>query len=266
MLRDIFLECNMSQVELTVPRSYAELSIKQVKYIAHLQLSGETAENICTKCFIGFSGIRPVAKVNDIYFFVKKKMKGFFSITSDQVAFFSKKMDWVNKSYAGIQPPQIGRYLPCDKYMRDTNFIQYLEAENYYQAYLFKKEDVFLHKLMAVLYQRGDKYNNSRIDKLAKYFKRRPMFEKHITLMWMVGLKTYFARKYKFLFARTSAEDGEDDQEALPDMAEIINNQLRILTEGDVTKRKLVLSTNTVDALSELNEKCREYLELKNKK
>lgn len=253
------------KVELTVPRSYAELSTKQVKYIARLQLSGETAENICTKCFIRFSSIRPVARVGEINFFLKKKVKGFFSMTTEEVAYFSKKMDWVNKNYVGIQPMNSGRYKPCDKVMRDTNFIQYIEAENYYQAYLHKKDDQYLYKLMAVLFQPGNKYNNLKVSKLSKYFKYRPQIEKHITLMWMVGIKTYFARKYKFLFSRISG-DGQDEEETLPDMAEIINNQLRILTEGDITKRKLVLSSNTVDALSELNEKCREYQQLKNKK
>lgn len=253
------------KVELTVPRSYAELSHKQVKYIAQLQLSGETAENICTKCLIRFSGIRPVARVGEIHFFVKKKLRGFFSMNAAEVLFFSKKMDWVNKNYVGIQPMNAGRFKPCDKFMRDTNFIQYVEAENYYQAYLHKKDDQFLYKLMAVLFQPGNKYNNSKVSKLAGYFKRRPLVEKHITLMWMVGMKTYFARKYKYLFARVSDED-QEEEETLPDMAEIINNQLRILTEGDVTKRKLVLSANTVDALSELNDKCREYEQLKNKK
>lgn len=188
-------------------------------------------------------------------------------MTADEVAYFSKKMDWVNRQYIGIQPPKSGKHKPCDKWMRDTSFIQFVDAENYYQAYLHTKNDQFLYKLMAVLYQHGDRYNNSIVPKLAKYFKHRPVIEKHITIMWMVGLKSYFSRKYKFLFGNADMNNTDDcDDNDIPDMAEIINNQLRILTEGDVTKRRLVLSANTIDALSELNEKCREYEQLKSKK
>lgn len=81
--------------------------------------------------------------------------------------------------------------------------------------------------------------------------------------MWMVGVKAYYARKFRYLFARETNE--EQEEETFPDMAEIINNQLRILTSGDVTKRAMVLSANTIDALTELNEKCHEYLQLNKK-
>ena len=178
-----------------------------------------------------------------------------------EIMFFAKKMEWITKSQIGMQPVKCGRYQPVDKWLRDTTFIQYVDAENYYQAYIHTKNIDFLHKMMAVLYQPAKRYNDLKVKPLAAYFKRRPELEKHLALMWMVAVKSYFSRKFTYLFAKEPA--GEEEEETFPDMAEIINNQLRILTSGDITKRIQVLDANTIDALGELNEKCREYEQLK---
>lgn len=249
------------KVELTVPRSYAELTENQLRYIAILQLAGSTAEDICVKCFIRFSGIRAVGKIGNVYFFAKKEMRRLFTMNLEEVMFFARKMEWITKNHIGIQPVKCGKYKPVDKWLRDTTFIQYVDAENYYQAYIHTKNVDFLYKMMAVLYQPAARYNDLKVNALSRYFKRRGEVEKQLALMWMVGIKSYFSKKFTYLFAREAG--GEDDETTFPDMAEIINNQLRILTSGDITKRMQVLEANTIDALSELNEKCREYEQLK---
>jgi len=249
------------KVELAVPRSYAELTEKELRYIASLQLAGSTAEKIWVKCFIRFSGIRPVWGIGDTYFFDKKKVKGYFCLGLEDITYFARKMEWITKNHIGIQPVKCGKYKPVDKWLRDTTFIQYVDAENYYQAYIHTKNVDFLYKMMAVLYQPAARYNDLKVNALSRYFKRRGEVEKQMAMMWMVGVKSYFSKKFTYLFARESG--AEDDETTFPDMAEIINNQLRILTSGDITKRMQVLAANTIDALSELNEKCREYEQLK---
>lgn len=251
------------KVELTVPRSYAELNEKQLRYIASLQLAGSTSEDICVKCFIRFSGIRAVGKIGNVYYFVNKKVKGFFTMNLEELVYFSKKMEWITKNHIGIQPVKCGKFKPVDKWLRDTTFLQYVDAENYYQAFIHTNDEQYLYKMMAVLYHPAKRYINLLTHTRNGYFKKRTDVEKHLVMMWMVGVKSYFSKKFTYLFARESV--GDQDEITFPDMAEIINNQLRILTIGDITKRQQVLDANTIDALSELNEKCREYEELKKK-
>jgi len=250
----------MNTINLTAPRKYAEMTENQVRYIATLQVSGTPEENIWTKCFIRFTGIKPIVQVKDKYFFVKKGLKGFFTLTVEEVTYFSKKMDFLTRHYVGFKPfHRVGRYVPCMPLFENVRFLQYLEAENYYQAYIFTKDEKHLHLLMATLYGRkGEKYDNHRTERRARYFKKRSAVEKMSTVMWIIGVKEYFSRKFSDLF--DSAESG--DSSTPPDMYEIIQNQIRILNNGDVTKREKVLNSLTWDALHEMNAKIKESKEL----
>ncbi len=244
------------KIELTVPRGYSEMNEKQLRYVAALQVSGQSEEKIRTKCFIRFSGIKPIAHNGELYYFVKPKFKGTFSMMAEEVAYFSKKMDWISKYYIGITPIQkIGRYQAVDRLLRDITFAQYLSIENEYQAFLFTKKEQHLHKLMATLYLKGKKYDDSLTDKKAKRFARASEVEKIATIMWIMGIKEYFKIKFKDLFISFSS--GEETDEA-PDMLEIVNSQVRALTDGDITKENAVMQSQTWTALKELNNKAKE--------
>lgn len=252
----------MNKVEITVPRNFEEVTPKQLRFLASLQMAGETEENIWSKCFIRFAGIKPITTINDVCYLVKKDFKGYFTMSVDDMAYFARQMKWLTKSYVGITPLKISRFNPCDRLLRNTVFIQYLDAENYYQAFLHKKDPVYLDKLIATLFQTGMEYDNAKTAARAKRISRsRRNVEKYIVIIWMIGIKEFFSRKFKHLFARAS---GEESDEPI-NMIEIMNNQVRALTDGDITKRKQVLSSSTWDALIELNEKCREAAELKSK-
>ena len=247
------------KVELKAPRNFSEMTEKQLRYLAALIIVGQTEDQIRTKCFIRFTGIRPIMTVNDISYFVKPKLKGFFTLRVEEVVYFSKKLDFLNKQqYAGIRPiGQIGKYKPVDRLLRDITFGKYLDAENYYQAYIFTRDEKYLIKLMAVLFV-AKKHD---IKKAEKYFSRKKFQEERfITTMWMMGIKEEFARKFNYLFVRPTTSEGDGTP---PNMLEIITNQVRMLTDGDITKNNLVLSANTWDALTELNNKCRESADLK---
>jgi len=114
---------------------------------------------------------------------------------------------------------------------------------------------------MATLYmKKSQKYDNDLTEKRSKKLSRRSKVEKLIVFMWFTGIKEFFALKFPELFARTG---GGIEGEKAPDMYQIIQNQVRMLTEGDITKRDLVLQSLTWDALDELNQKVRENNELR---
>jgi len=252
----------MSTIDLTAPRNYAEMTEKQVRYVAHLQVKGNKEEWIWTKCLIRFTGIKPIGGTSEVYYFAKKHLKGFFSLTIEETFDFSKKLDFVTKRYVGIRPmAKIGKYRPCDEQMSDTTFLQYVDAENFYQEFIFTKNVDALHNLMATLFQLpGEKYSNDLSKKHIKRMKRCPEVEKLMVVMWFIGIKEYFSDKYKFLFQRVDAD--EDEPTTAPDMLGIVHNQLRMLTAGDITKEEKVLASPTWSALAELDDQCLEAKEM----
>jgi len=241
-------------IHLSAPRNFGEMTEKELRYLVALLVAGQTEKQIHVKCFIRFTGIKTIMNVDDIYYFVKPKMKGFFKLTSEQVSFFASEFKFLTSRYIGITPfKRIGFYAhPADKLLRDISFAKYFEAENHYQAYIFRKEEKYLVKLLAVLYSAPEKYmlRHATADDLT------------MCLLWFMGIKEHFARKFKYLFGKVQGNEDEEDGEPIPpNMYEIITNQVRMLTEGDITKNKQVLSSPTWDALTELDNKCREAKE-----
>lgn len=253
----------MDAINLTTPKNYGEMTEKQIRYVAALKVAGQSEKQIWIKCLIRFSGVKKVIRNDETYTFSLKGIKKPFVVSTSEVNYMAKKMDWLTKRYIGFSPlRKIGKYKACEELLRDTYFIQYLEAENFYQKYLFTKEESALYKLMTVLYQPGRKYNNDLNGKHADYFARKATeAEKLIVLMWFMGVKEYFARKFKYLFPRKSESD-EDVNPIAPNMHEIMKNQIRMLTGGDVTKESQVLNSPTWSALGELDDKCRDAEEL----
>ena len=242
------------QINLTIPKRYSEMSKEQTKYVCILLSRNESEEAIWTKCFIRFAGIKPLTADENSYYFVHKGTKNLFSLAYEEVNYFSKMLKFTTRDYTGIKPiSTIKGCKSCDQLLRDIDFGTYLEIENFYQAYLFTKDEKYISRLMAVLY--------------TKKGKRKPNFdtctptEKLWTIMWIVGIKSYFSRKFSYLFERTAPTE-EDDAPTAPDMYSIIQNQVRALTDGDITKREKVLKSNTWDALDELNQKVKESKQL----
>ena len=250
----------MENINLTAPKHWGELTEKQMHYIAKLQIAGMDEAKIWTRCFLKFTGIKPILTNDDTCYFVKKGLKGFFSLSHLEVVAFKEEFKFTTRKYFGIKPlSKMGRYIPCDAMLKDVTFLQYLEAENQYQAYIYTKEDRYLHLLMATLYKKkGEKYNNRYPEDRAHYFASRSKEEKWLTIIWMLGVKEALTKKFKYLFAPDPQSDENDTEPEAPDMYAIIQNQMRALTDGDITKREKVLQANAWDALDELNEKIRE--------
>lgn len=257
----------MGNIDLKVPVNYSEMTENQISYVARLKLHGISEKDIWRRCFIKFSGIKPMAQLGKSYVFSKKGIKGFFTIKIDDMSFFVRKMNWLTSNYIGVKPLTILELKSCDELMRDTKFIQYIDAENHYEAFIYTGDENELVLLAATLYQEGSVYTKSATKIIAKKIRERKV-ELYVSLMWMLGIKQEFAKKWPSLFPANSAKNDDDNefQSVVPDMERIIRDQLRMLTKGDVTKETQVLSSLTHSALDELNSQCLEYENLKNNK
>lgn len=240
----------MNTIDLIAPKSYEQLTEKQLRFVSALVLSGMEEEAIWTRCFVRFTGIFPLGAKDDRYYFKKKHVKGIFSLPMESANEFVSTMSFLTRNHIGIKPlSKLRGFQPAQSQWEDVIFLQYLDAENYYQAYIHTKDEQYLNKLLATLYlKKGDSYDNDGMIDRQKELSRCTLVEKTSCLLWVMGVKEFFSKKWPDLFA--PARSGGD---SVPDMYAIIQNQMRVLTDGDITKRESVLSALAWDALDELN-------------
>lgn len=248
-------------IDLQAPRSYAEMTEKQVRFVASLMLFGIDEKSICVRSFIRFSGLKLKGMTEDHYFFKIKSTKIQIHLTFDEINEFSNRFKFLSSNFIGINPVKIRGFVALDPKWENMTFLQYLEAENFYQAYVHTKDEQFLNKLIATIFlKKGTKYDNNRTEKRAKRLSRCDKVTKMCVMMWAMGVKEYFTQKFPDLFAPVLSAQKSSSS---PDMYAIIQNQVRMLSDGDITKREKVLEALAWDALDELNAQVKEVRTIK---
>lgn len=124
-------------------------------------------------------------------------------------------------------------------------FTNYLQCENCYQGILQSQKEEAVQHLATLLYP-------GLREKLA-------VWEQLLVIQWWAQLKAMFAALFPHLFKPSGATVGT------PDMMEVMNNQIRALTGGDVTKEEEILNIDTWRALTELDAKAKEADEFNQK-
>lgn len=128
-----------------------------------------------------------------------------------------------------------------DADLHGVPFKDYITVENSFQGYMNSKDPRALSAVAAVLYPGAD-------------FSTPPEGVEVINLVnWCAQLKGMFAVMFPNFF-RPGGEGGASSAT----MLEIMNNEIRALTGGDVTKEEQVFNTDCWRALTELDFKARE--------
>ena len=133
-------------------------------------------------------------------------------------------------------------------------FNDYLKMEISYQLFNMTKDEEHLAKLARLLYRdkEGRPADGIRPDKA----------ERLGAYLWYAHVKDVFARLFPDLFKK--AADGERGATYV-DMRQVTDAQLRLLTDGDVTKEDAVRQVDCKRALTELNAKAAEARRTKEK-
>lgn len=133
------------------------------------------------------------------------------------------------------------QYAAVNPQLHDVSFRNYVKIENLYQGFLRTNDFRDIAKITALLYPgfRPDK------DKMHTY-------EALSILQWLVQIKAMFARVFKNFFRPA---DGTTEA---PKMVDVLNNEIRALTMGDVTKEAEILEIDCWRALTELDFKAKE--------
>jgi hypothetical protein len=210
--------------------------------------------------FVRFTGIK-VKHKHSGYWLCEYKNR-LFTLTPDEVLSFSRQMKWITNSIGEINPlPKMAGYTHVHNRLMEHPFSQYLCCENYYQAYIFTKDLNFLRCLAACFYQSESEFNDGNTLNRAKDFEKVPFHVLHTVFLWYYGLKFVLQQSFPHFFQKVEMIL-EDEQPKAPNMREQINNIIRALTGGDVTKVKEIYRVETWAALAELNAKALENKEL----
>lgn len=133
-----------------------------------------------------------------------------------------------------------------DIVLHGVPFVDFLNMEKYYQAYIVQKDARFLVKLGNLLYRKKSGKNKDNIN--------WQEYELLSIFMWYSRIKSVFAEQFPYFFKAGNNSDEDADYNILAAM----NAEIRALTDGDITKEHEVLHMDTWRALTELNEKARE--------
>lgn len=132
-------------------------------------------------------------------------------------------------------------YAAVNAQLHNVCFRDYVKIENLYQGFLRTNDVQDIAKMAALLYPGFDPAKD-----------RMQPYEAHSILQWLVQVKALFARVFKNFFRPV------DGTAEAPKMVDVLNNEIRALTQGDVTKEAEIFEIDCWRALTELDFKARE--------
>ena len=174
-----------------------------------------------------------------------------FLVDREQMAWVIDELSWLQDP--GLVPVRLQELvskdwqrvtaLPAD--LHGVRFSTYLIAENCYQGVLMSRTDEAVQQLATTLYPGLERSLEP--------------WEQLMVLQWWAQVKGMLADLFPHFFKPAGDSNGGES----PDMRTIMDNQIRALTGGDITKEAEVLAMDTWRALTELNAKAKEAEDFK---
>ncbi len=255
------LEGNIMELNLTAPKSWKELSAKHLTYISYLMTNGQiTPAELHAFAFVRFTGIRVLKEIDGGWICKYKKHR--FELNPEQVTSFCRQLSWLTDNISEIVPiPELAGRKHSESRLRGCPLKQYLACENYYQAYIFTKEEKYLNCLIAAFYTNGKAFNDGKTLAESKCFEKLPFHIRNTVFLWYYGLKSVLQKNFPHFLQKVETIL-EDEEPQAPNMRDIIKNMIRALNGGDVTKTNQIYEINTWEALAELDAKALENQEM----
>lgn len=242
-------------LELYAPRSWKEMTQDQLWYVFFLLSRFQTLEEVKTYMFLRFTGIEVVRKnPGGALCYLKnegKRRKNYFELKTWQIQSLIHQFDYIDTYESmGVRLERIQGFHAVDVKLRDVAFIDYLNMERHYQMFLTTREPIHLDRLAGLLYRTED--GNAAALSLDET-------ERTALFFWFNYIKDLFGKMFPHFFRPAHGETVGNN------FLQMANAQIRALTDGDVTKEKLVEQTPCLRALTELNEKARETADFNRK-
>lgn len=229
-------------IDFTLPTRWPELSRKELKKVYDIMLvaDSESVDLMVFRSLTGMSGIRrlPGGRFKCRFRSGRKSRRA--DMSASLMASVLEPLQFLHSP--GDEPVRIspikGRHAvdPC---LHGVSFGDYISLENYYQGFLMSGDKQAVVAMANVLYE-------------GKPFRRLGERNGLSVIAWAAQIKGMFSGQFPNFFRPVS------QSEEPPSMLDVMNNEIRALTGGDVEKEKAILACDCWRALTELDFKAKE--------
>lgn len=251
---DVILELN-----LRIPKRYADLTQEQFRYVATVIAHERTAEELRTKCWLYFAGLTVKQYRQDYCLLWHGPSRKLCRIATPSLNYFIRQLAWIDSGYtAGVRPLErlCGRKAVYHTF-EGVSLAQWLAGENYYQAFLYTRNEDFLRRLCVIVYSPIEGFTDENTEARIKWFKYAKQADMLTVFLYWTGLKQHLAKQYPYFF-----EQVKGSATSAPNMREYITGIINALDGGDITKDEAVLASDCYRAFATLNAKAREGKEI----
>lgn len=210
-------------MDITLPKNWQELTDGQLRYLLFLLASGYRPDEVKAYVFFRFGNADPK------------------DVTPEQVAAVLPLLDWLTlppDTPVRLDTVAEGHKALYEPYCHGMEFGTWLALDNWYAGFLHHDDKTAMAREMAFLLY-GTKEGLSDAELLGAAY-------------WVIGLKTYIARRFPHLFKPVTSQP-DDPGDIGTRLRRSMEAQIRALTGCDITKNQAVLRADMYDALTELN-------------
>ena len=240
----------MDKLRLTLPIAWSELDDQQLYYVFNLIADNLSCEQIKTYCLFRFGQIKMICRYGTG--FIVKKGKKEYLVNAIVVTEAIQALNFLDDvPERPVRILNIKGNSAADAQLQDLEFQTYLYIDNLYQGFLNTQRSDLLQEMGRMLYDNESLALNQA--------------ERMNVFYWWTAVKVLFSRQFPHLFTTSEGENGNlmgDGRSLQQKLQDAMNNQIRALTKGDITKEDLVLKMNLWRALTELDNLAREAVEL----
>ena len=253
----------MNQLDLSIPRSWSDLSDRQLHFVYRLIALDVDGTTLKLRCLMRWNGLHLLRTVGKLSRFRTSGARHAARprtalLSSLQLAEVLEYLTWMDSlPRRPVRLSRVGKVQARSADLAEVPFEQFLILENLYQGYLHTKDKALLGQMAAVLYP-------GLLTSSAAMRRVMPAVEVCV-FYWYAALKQYLADLFPHFFRPIKDSSSLGQAPVGQRLREAMNAQIRALTKGDVTKEQQVLSLDTLRALTELDAQAREYEELKRK-
>ena len=238
-------------ISIMVPKSWQELTDRQLYYIYNLFADNLSSVQIKTFCLMKWGQMKVVCRYGDGYMLQQGSNK--FIVTAELLADAIHSLDWIDElPSTPVRISSIGKACAIDSAFMGVSLEKYLYCDNLYQGYLETQNHALLAQMAEVLYDK-EEIKVNQAEKISIFY-------------WWAALKSLLSRSFPtFLQPMPVGMDNLLEDQISKKLQEAMNAQIRALTKGDITKEKEVLAMDTWRAMTELEAQAKEYEDIKRK-
>ena len=247
----VFYLCSVMILDISLPACWQELTPKQLRYVYFPLSQNYTADEVKTYCLCRFGGITVIGQEGDCWRIAFDNKS--YLITAQQIAEQLSHLSWLDSlPLTPLRLPNIGRNSAVSADLSGVPFRDYLYCDNLYTGYLHTQNADLLTDIARQLYH-DPTLTLSKEESVSIFY-------------WFASLKAYYQRHFSYLF---STEPTQGDNLLTPmqtteqRLQTAMDNQIRALTKGDVTKETeedlLQHRTDGTDAFDTLYIGCSKF-------